>query len=298
MNFDRTYSQTALFTGIDGYGIQQSYKFNAGSTSAWNDSGKWASYCAGSGNNVYTGQLYESFTPIPTLGLILFNTSICNNRSQAGGARGLHSNATRYRDAEGKWHNINTEAPISVSLDKINNEGRTTELIKEYDAQKQRRKFFAMKMNEAEGFIPISWFGKASGYVHLAWSRDERRRSRPATRNMYHDFKYNVGGYKMAIPMGNYIESSAPGSTTISYWRCMTSIPYINPNKLGVGDIANYINNKRDYNENTDYYDVNCVTQLPKNDTYKNYKYGGVNIKVDETCPTPPYINLLPLIRI
>lgn len=296
MNFDRTYSQTALFTGLSS-GIQFEYMFNAGSTGAWNDSGRWASYCAGSGNNVYTGQLYESFTPIPTLGLILFNTSICNNKSQAGDIRGLHPNATRYQDAEGKWHNFEEEAPISVSKQQIEKEGKPTSLIKEYDAQKQRRKFFAMKMNEAEGFIPISWFGKASGYVHLAWSRDERSGSNSSSRNTYHDYKYNVGGYKMAIPKGDYIESAEDGSP-VSYWRCMTSIAYINPNKLGVGDIANYINNKRDYNENTDYYDVNCVTQLPKNDTYKNYKYGGVNIKVDETCPTPPYINLLPLIRI
>lgn len=297
MNFDRTYSKTNLFAS------KGTYKF-AGST--WDDGGGWAAYCAGSGNNVYTGNAYYThFTPIPTIGLTLFNTSIFNNAAAAKHsdgtymARGTHRDCYRFRDAEGTWHVLSTEAPINVTYNNLNAD-KTTEKIKKYDGEKERRKFFAMKMNEAEGFVPISWFGKASGAVHLAWSRDERSGSNSSSRNTYHDYKYNVGGYKMASIVGKYREETemVNEKETISYWRCVSSIPYINPNKLGVGNIKDYTTNKKEYNEDTDYYDVNCVTQLPKNDTYKNYKYGGRNINVDETCPTPPYMNLLPLIRI
>lgn len=164
--------------------------------------------------------------------------------------------------------------------------------IKAHDAEKQRRKFMAMKMNEAEGFIPISYCGKASGRVIFGWSRSERSGWKSSSRNTYHDNKYNVASYIMCIP---------PTSITVddnSPWRCWSSISYFNPNKLGVGKVENYINNRQDFNEDTDYYDVNSVTQLPSSEKYKKYKYGGVGVIVDETCPTPAYQNLLPLIRI
>ena len=191
-------------------------------------------------------------------------------------------------DAEGTTHYLKNEAPISNGT--RYNSSVTTSQLKTHDAEKQRRKFFAMKMNEAEGFIPISYVGKASGKVELAWSRDERSGSKSSSRNTYHDVKKNVASYKMGSPK-DYEHNK-------SYWRCVTSIPYTNPDKLGVGDIKNYIANRKDYNENTDYYDVNCVTQLPKDSKYKTYNFGKVPVKVDETCPNPPFVNLLPLIRI
>lgn len=193
-----------------------------------------------------------------------------------------------YIDAEGIEHYLKNEAPISI--DTKNNSTVTTDELKHHDQEKQRRKFFAMKMNEAEGFIPISFVGKASGKVEIAWSRDERSGSKPASRNTYHDIKKNIASYKMGVPK-EYDHDK-------SYWRCVTSIPYINADKLGVGDVKNYISNRKDYNENTDYYDVNCVTQLSKDTKYKTYNFGKVPVKVDETCPNPPYVNLLPLIRI
>ena len=105
-----------------------------------------------------------------------------------------------------------------------------------------------------------------------------------------YDEKYNnIGGYKMA---------SATYDENKSYWRCLTSISYLNPNKLGVGKITEYIDNLQKNDETVDYYDINCVTQLPKDDKFRNYKYGGIPIPVDETCPSPAHMNLLPLIRI
>lgn len=150
-----------------------------------------------------------------------------------------------------------------------------------------------MKMNEAEGFVPISVAGKASGYIILSYSRSERRGFNSKSRNTYDDTKKNIASYIMTPYDGNETEPNEN-----YYWRCWSSIAYLNSKKLGVGDVSNYISNRKNYNENTDYYDVNCVTQLPKDEKYKTYKYGGVDIEVDDTAPTPPYINFLPLVRV
>lgn len=148
-------------------------------------------------------------------------------------------------------------------------------------------------MNEAEGFIPISQVGKASGYVVFAYSRDERRGTKSSSRNTYNYSKYNIAGYKLAAP--NNVDD--PHNDTYR-WRCWSSIPYLNADKLGVWNTEKYIENVQNYDEYSDYYDTNCVTQLPNKDKYKDYYYGGEKINVDENCPAPPHMNLLPLIRI
>lgn len=288
LNFDRTYSKSDLFAQHYTY-----YEFNSGD--GWNDSGVYARYCMGdsdtTGANVYEGGFYEGYTPIPNMGLYLFNTSICNNKGAIGDKenknenRGLHPHAATFIDAEGKWRSLWLHAPIDAPQSYDN------ESIMQYDEEKWRRKFYAMKLNEAEGFIPISCYGKASGFMVIAHSRDERSGSKSSSRNTYQDYIYNIGGYRLTQPKGTYSDDT-------SYWRCITSIAYLNPYKLGVGNISKYIENKKKNDETVDYYDINCVTQLPSQDTYRNYKFGGVNVEVDETCPEPPHMKLLPLIRI
>mgnify|MGYP003289542929 CR=1 FL=1 len=268
----------------------------------------------GDKNNVYDGGYFEKFTPIPNMGLYLFNTSICNNiaydvnviepeppkdpnepmpepiiemigydMNAPEGAgekrreRGYHQDCVKFKDAEGNWHLLAEEAPINVKPEDFTN----TEKLKEYDAEKQRRKFYAMKLNEAEGFIPISYFGKAGGNVKIKYSRKEAYGPSGAKtkRRSYYDTYHNISGYKMAAPAESYRNGVAQSyDENLSYWRCFSSIPYTNPYKLGVGDIKNYISNKLKNDDSVDYYDINCVTQLPNNNTYKNYKYGGVNI--------------------
>lgn len=296
-SFDRTYSATDLVTSS----VKTYYFQSAGWKNEAKDDNNWLKYCFG---KVYEkSNYYEKYTPIPNIGLFLFNSSIFNNTGDEtlhmgtfrGTAHSEYNDIESYnkdfyfRDAEGTKHFISDEAPISLQTYDKNEEEITTEDIKLHDAEKQRRKFFAMKMNEAEGYIPISYIGKASGYITLAWSRAERSGSKAQSRNTYHDKKINIASYKMAAPK-NLSDNS--------YWRCVTSIAYNNPQKLGVGDIKNYISNRENYDENTDYYDVNCVTQLQKDQKYKKYYFGGIGIEVDETTPNPAYINLLPLIRI
>lgn len=295
LNVDRTYSKTHLFAASSdknggAIAYSETYMFNPGN--GWNDSGAFLSYCMGNSStdstSVYKGSYYQKYTPIPNIGLYLFNTSIFNNKGEAFTNRGaIDNNHIGFMDAEGTWHIISTEAPITASQTSDNDS------IVKYDEEKSRRKFFAMKMNEAEGYIPISNIGLAGGYMKIAYSRDERSGSKSSSRNTYTDEKHNIGGYKLMSPVG--VTSSNENEF---YWRCLSSIPYLNPNKLGVGDIKNYITNKKKNDETVDYYDINCVTQLPTHDSFTNYKYGGKTVEVDDTCPSPAHIKLLPLIRI
>lgn len=280
------------------------FRFNT-NEGKWDDNGDYLDYCL---NRVYTTNkgFYCSFQPVPNIGLVLFNSSIFNAEgdSSMGSYRGTSykienkQGSYYYIDAEDKKHIIADEAPISPTNPSV--EYVTTEELKKHDAEKARRKFLAMKLNEAEGFIPISYQGKAGGTVTLAWSRAERRGLKARTRNTYHDWKKNVASYIMGS-MNNNAQVKAYNDTVAvgnGYWRCVTSIPYVNPMKLGVGDVKNYINNRKNYNEDVDYYDVNCVTQLPKHDKNRTFSFGGVSVEIDESCPSPNYLNLLPLIRI
>lgn len=96
----------------------------------------------------------------------------------------------------------------------------------------------------------------------------------------------------------NEIKEVSDKDGNATFWRCLTSIAYHNPYKLGVGDVKNYIENLSNYNEFNDYYDVNSVTQLPVQVKPKKYSYGGFGVELDENCPNPNTINFLPLIRI
>lgn len=304
LNFDITYSKTDILgnhfvSAGDSNRLSRAERERDSAETRKNESGQgwcgtsWASYCMGEGVNIYNSAKYEKFTPIPNIGLYLFNTSICNNLGDTGSShRGFHDDCYRFRDAEGTWHTI-AEAPITITKNNISSENSETWTtnIKNYDKEKQIRKFFARKLNEAEGFIPISFFGKAGGYTKTTYTRKEAcGTSGMKTKwRSYDERYYNIGGYKMA---------SATYDENKSYWRCLTSISYLNPNKLGVGKITEYIDNLQKNDETVDYYDINCVTQLPKDDKFRNYKYGGIPIPVDETCPSPAHMNLLPLIRI
>ena len=297
MNFDRFYTKPYLVKN------RRMFRFNT-NEGKWDDNGDYLDYCL---NRVYTNKgFYCSFQPVPNIGLVLFNSSIFNAEgdSSMGSYRGTSykienkQGSYYYIDAEDKKHIIADEAPISPTNPSV--EYVTTEELKKHDAEKARRKFLAMKLNEAEGFIPISYQGKAGGTVTLAWSRAERRGLKARTRNTYHDWKKNVASYIMGS-MNNNAQVKAYNDTVAvgnGYWRCVTSIPYVNPMKLGVGDVKNYINNRKNYNEDVDYYDVNCVTQLPKHDKNRTFSFGGVSVEIDESCPSPNYLNLLPLIRI
>lgn len=294
MGWDRTYSNQDLFRN------PSTYNFLDNDDDRWNDK-KWLSYCLEGG--IYDGGFHKNFTPIPNIGLWLFNSSYFNNKGEVGNTsdvkqRGLHpeiileinsnpeSEKYYYVDAIGKYHYLSeTKCSIPETWDDSS--------LKKRNLEKERMKFFAQKLNEAEGFIPISQVGKASGYVVFAYSRDERRGTKSSSRNTYNYSKYNIAGYKLAAP--NNVDD--PHNDTYR-WRCWSSIPYLNADKLGVWNTEKYIENVQNYDEYSDYYDTNCVTQLPNKDKYKDYYYGGEKINVDENCPAPPHMNLLPLIRI
>jgi hypothetical protein len=228
MNFDRTYSLTFgqamqddnSYNNTNRGGPITKYKMYS---PADKENIDYIQYCLG---QVYEGKCYGGFTPIPTIGLTLFNSSIINNKGnypnfkeESSGeiSRGTitayneeetskidnKTNVTTvtinisnydiegvnynpeirqstedtkyvyknieektpkhesiyYVDAEGTKHYLHEEAPISTKY--YNNASHDAVIA--HDKEKQRRKFFARKMNEAEGFIPISYYGKAQG---------------------------------------------------------------------------------------------------------------------------------------
>ena len=162
------------------------------------------------------------------------------------------SNKYFYMGADGKKHKL-SEAPISHEFFNIEDTNTVlAERLIEHAKEIETRKWWARKANEAEGFIPISFTGKAGGRIILSWSRDERSGSKSSSRNTYEDNKYNIASYIMT-PDEGYDEEK-------SFWRCWSSIAYTNSAKLGVGNITNYIENKNKFDEEADYYDTNLVT--------------------------------------
>ena len=157
--------------------------------------------------------------------------------------------------------------------------------------EKERRKLQMVKMNEAEGRIPASSSGGPLYCAQNVWSR----RRRPGgglhkQRRRAYCFRWKgVGNYNIGV---NTLSKDDEHKTAYKY-RCLTSIPYQNPKKLGAGDVTKGIEE--------DYYNKNSVTMLPGDIIHEEISFGGVSIDskiVDRLSPSPEHCNLLPLIRI
>ena len=308
IGWDRTFSQEYIHQDSVKNGSEK-FRFISESGD-WKKDDGWIKYCT---NKIYNNGFFKTFTPIPNLGFFVFNSSIFNNEGLAdviydknneiteGGLRGnvkyLSGNGF-FIDGAGAKHNVVNI--FDTSSEETDNKELTeipadVQNLIDLDKKRQYLKYFAQKWNEAEGFIPISKQGKASGYIHQHWTVRERRGCKGYSRNPYEYTKQNIGGYLLAAPN---LVSSDPHDTNV-YWRCLTSIPYTNPKKLGVcADFETWGKTKKNYNENSEYYDINSVTQTPDYEKYKRYKFGNFPVEVDETCPTPYHMKFLPLIRI
>lgn len=150
------------------------------------------------------------------------------------------------------------------------------------DAKEQRR-IMLTKINESEGRIPASARGGPYYRSGVTWSREERKGIRKKRRKAYSYFWTGVGSYKISTN----IEVSADNS----HYRCITSLPFGDRRKLGVGDL------KKTLEE--DWYSKNSITTPVSEIVYPETSYSGTTIeKMQNGLPTPEYINLLPLIRI
>lgn len=172
--------------------------------------------------------------------------------------------------------------------------------------EKEIRRFQMIKMNESEGRIPASSVGGPLYSSNVIWSRRERRNIKKMRRKNYSFRWKGVGDYK--IGSNNNADKirgevkNAPSNMKYGddyKYRCLTSIPYQNSSKLGIGDPT------KDVKE--DFYSKNSITTPQSEMVYENVTYGGVDIvkdgnntvgKILRDVPTPSYVNLLPLIRI
>lgn len=109
MNYDRTFTRTDAFI------YPSSYYIGTGETNGWKDT----NYLYYNFNGIYKGGYFKKFTPIPNLGLLVFNASIFNNIGEADSKRqrgtltqienAIDSNTTTYfyKDGQSTTHYLN-----------------------------------------------------------------------------------------------------------------------------------------------------------------------------------------------
>ena len=147
----------------------------------------------------------------------------------------------------------------------------------------QNKETVKKKIKESEGAYPISREGCANFSIN----------------HQSKTYK-NVGKYFLHGISKDDIENS--GKTYV--WRTMTSLPLMNCDKLGVGDMSK--SNAEDicYKDTTnDYYIKNSVTDVLDKDKSleipkTKLQYDKDNKIVDDDSPHPSTLNLLPLIRL
>ena len=152
-----------------------------------------------------------------------------------------------------------------------------------HNIAKEQRRIMLTKINESEGRIPASARGGPYYRSGVTWSREERRGLKKKRRKAYSYFWTGVGSYKISTN----IEVNADNN----HYRCITSLPFGDRRKLGVGDLTKTLE--------TDWYSKNSITTPVSEIVYPETSYSGKTInKMQNGLPTPEYINLLPLIRI
>lgn len=216
-------------------------------------------------------------------------------------------------------NNIGDENAYNVEMVEV-----FKEVFKEHIKEKEIRRIQMVKMNESEGRIPAAAKGGPMYASHVTWSRTERRNVKKKRRKAYSFIWKGVGTYNIGVNNNAILSRAELEGTKYKErcdedykYRCLTSIPYQNSSKLGVGDPSLDLED--------DYYNKNSVTSQQSDIVYEGVTYGGIDITKDITietteidektgeetiidkvikskvirdAPTPSYVNLLPLIRI
>lgn len=278
---------------------------------------------------------FHDFSPIPNIGLYLWNNEIFNNGATTNlkGTTAEIENGTSgfyYYDINGKIYSFDkkTNFLIDSSAKKGTNE---------YKVQKFKRRQQAIKLDEFESRLPISFKGHAKyalRSLHVVYrdshSGTDTEESSLTYKNVCgYEFRsfdvseaFNNNGLTVYDEEDNTLKYSyhydlaqtgQEKKVPITGWSCVTSLPYSNIEYLAFGDWANIDEKSIDsktFNllKNSDpssYYINHNVT-----DTWRNYfkKYeetnnyitsmGDVNISIDTQAPSPSHVYLLPLIRL
>jgi hypothetical protein len=268
---------------------------------------------------------FHDFSPIGNMGLLLWNGDLLNadTGTYCGTKESIEKGDTNYYytthyTLDLREQDIQTFVTEKTKLNGTNfsiiNLLNPNASIERLRKDRFKRKQQAIKLNEAEGRIPISYIGNAK-YRLEEGHMIERERSWGSKVFKGDDYDTEpITVYKNKI--GNYTLKGVNLPTTDSEstdrwgWSCFTSLPFEFPEFLGFGDwrAINSDSYAKSYNidckvtDPTKYYINHNVTdrwkKIQPNEKIQIVKYGGVEIKSDIQSPTPDHIYLLPLIRL
>ena len=207
-----------------------------------------------------------------------------DNSSQQGDEEGDDNSNQQGNE---KYNALNTEIKNKLTL---------------HNEQKMKRRMLAMKINESQACIPISYYGKAQFSTRYLYTY-ERKRSSGSSAGKGDEWDTEQQNFTIK-DVGNYIIGMYDNSNNHQgegAYRCVTSLAYTNPEYLGFGDITQ----PYDPQKPQTYWNVNNVTDFYKSQNSKTsdqmYRttYGDSQfIEVDTKSPYPTHIKLLPLIRL
>lgn len=282
-------------------------------------------------------KFFHGFTPISNLGLYLWNADIYNRyvRVPKTIKRHIHlhrltekfegtksfiedgNSSMRYFDSKGNTYTFDANSNFIIKKIEITDEMTPDEIEKaniENKIQKLKRKQQAIKLNEFEMRLPISYtgFARYQVVVNHRWYRKKKG----SGKEMEHGAHYfrNACNYELkSFPKDkiNYGDNSIGNNDPKTGWSCVTSLPYTDTEYLAFGNWANikeeHLNSDNNsgmkYTNPSEYYINHNVTDVwnpnIKNGKYQmNVNYGDTIIKADTSAPSPSHIYLLPLIRL
>ena len=282
---------------------------------------KWTEYCLKPESEV----TFHDFTPVSNLGLMLWNSDIYNtdNGDYKGTTSSIEDGTSGAFYKISYPDNIKERDDTNFINENIHFRGDNYQIntSKEKDnyssmnifrMNRFKRKQQAIKFNEADGRIPISYIGYAKYRLeegHMIQRKHSKLGSffsgdkydtEPIT-----VFKNNIGNY--ILKSANITEKSEDGDMG---WSCLTSLPYEFPEYLGYGDwrgittehYAKSFNIEDKLTNPASYYINHNVTdrwrKVQPEEKIQIVKYGGVEIKSDIQAPAPAHMYLLPLIRL
>ena len=288
----------------------------------------WMDYCLK--HNKLT---FHDFSPIPNIGLYLWNNEIFNTEATTSlkGTTAEIENGTSgfyYYDINGKIYSFDNKSNFLINSSAKGDE---------YKVQKFKRRQQAIKLDEFESRLPISYKGHAKyalKSLHVVY-----RDSHGGTDNEESSLTYKgICGYELSsfnvhddfesngltvyneedntLKYSYHYDLAKKGNIVkvpITGWSCVTSLPYSNTEYLAFGDWADINSSSLDSStfkhlKNTDptsYYINHNVTDTWR-DYFKKYedtnsctvKMGDNEISIDTQAPYPSHVYLLPLIRL
>ena len=267
-------------------------------------------------------RFYDNYTPIPNVGLMLFNAGIYNKITPTSFNALTSPNLIKYgsalKQANGEADNpYKYQGTLKIIEDNLDtfyyvdaqknkhylNQANQTE-NGESKINLDRRMMMAIKMNQAEGNIPISYVGNAQYVNYYAFSIKRRESGLKKKKRVTKEYtRSNIAGYKLMSPKGSNDNDS---------YFCMTSIPYQNPQYLGYGDITKCkiefpaLHEKQEIkqldtsmmSDDELWANKSVTVDLSQMNVGNTINFGKKPRLIKSKIPSPNFLNLIPLIKI